>query len=474
MTDSINAVGLDTETKRLVVELSVRATRLVQHLSTAIHSRDPSAYTEDAATALALHRLGPLRGLREFCAGDLNWTVHSIAACRGVNALFKTIDKLTHDQQAQCSSYYAALMIDQANELWMRQIKDQAIRRERRMIYPFNRQLSYYERSFWRDDDPFTLCALIESLDWIQDDERSCRAYVASLLADLAYTYITTMERSSINKGIGVRKGRSLLVPSGAFRNALRAGPGTANIQIDGVESFTVDVGAEGDGDDNHSAFTCVVLIHKNANVMFVCVRGTAHAYDWRVNLRAGHYFAAGAQDHRLFCHRGFMEESIRIQGSLFQRIQAAATSSTAIVFVGHSLGGAAAALLTRMWNNAPRASSNGHPPAQCYTFGAPRYQNRPSDNWVVGLTSPIDPVPYVPFSVMGYHTVLDEYSSRTLAPTRRMCDRMVLDIAAFLSLNVWGIYWGHRMDAYRRRVRSAALGAITRVLAREALAEKY
>lgn len=128
-------------------------------------------------------------------------------------------------------------------------------------------------------------------------------------------------------------------------------------------------------------------------DVVILSVRGTVfrRLWDWKANVDAAKYYATGSKYRRLlefgcigsaeqFFHRGFFESIVPQFASISDAISRNATrgNEPQIVWTGHSLGGAMAAIgnaiydsrLAHMWFvESMRGNVVG-----AYTFGMPRY----------------------------------------------------------------------------------------------------
>jgi len=131
-----------------------------------------------------------------------------------------------------------------------------------------------------------------------------------------------------------------------------------------------------------------------HAGEVLVATRGTAMAVDWLSNLNIGLQFGPGGY----LVHAGFNEvwKSFKNELDAFLKNR----NPSRIHCVGHSLGGALAAL------NADYFSSNGVAEVCLYTFGAPRsgdglyarsLTHRLGARQIFRVSHPADPVPMIP-----------------------------------------------------------------------------
>lgn len=179
------------------------------------------------------------------------------------------------------------------------------------------------------------------------------------------------------------------------------------------------------------------------SDVVILAIRGTVfrELWDWKANIDAGKYHVRGCPHFNpfdygyvefddQFFHRGFFESIIpqfaSISDHINQRKRNSSGNDLKVVWTGHSLGGAMAAVGYAI--HAARNTSveiPGH--AVCaYTFGMPRYCGLGS---VCGFSSPHhiyrkeDLIPTLPLRKMGFSDSSKEYEitdSGSIALTER------------------------------------------------------
>ena len=140
---------------------------------------------------------------------------------------------------------------------------------------------------------------------------------------------------------------------------------------------------------------------------LFVGFRGTAFLYDWKINLRASLVDVTSEEFYRPLptqfsgkVHKGFFEETMRMAVRLSdEMVQQQGRKVSHILFTGHSLGGAVAALTQKLWL---------FPTTSAWIFGTPRYcdstfhlscKGKPPVHSVRSQ----DIVPSVPPKILGY-----------------------------------------------------------------------
>lgn len=157
---------------------------------------------------------------------------------------------------------------------------------------------------------------------------------------------------------------------------------------------------------EDHRAIVVGVRV---GDILWVGFRGTTFLYDWAINARVELIaVASGFFRHGPFwvpfgvgrTHRGFTEESLRISLKLWRAIHDRGLDGIeCLVFAGHSLGGAVAAIA--------RAQGMRLPEMTC-VFGTPRYGDAMAHSLspvrpVIHLRRRGDIVPTLPPRAFGY-----------------------------------------------------------------------
>lgn len=261
----------------------------------------------------------------------------------------------------------------------------------------------------WEDYAFNEVNALIHSLNITQSNPLNVEApklrYLAALFAEMAYHLVPEWE---VDKR---KRAKIYRVPSEGYQLLVDQGlRGYANV----VQSF-IDADLPKPFTTSSAGIVAVGVVING--IMFVGFRGTALLFDWRVNVRAE--LVRVDSDHRItkhhwldHCHiedkkiisgglhSGFAEEAVRITKRILDAIPEADRSSIKhVVFAGHSLGGAVAAiskLLITQW------------PITACIFGAPRYADagfylNGFDNYPIQIRRSGDLVPTVPPRSYGF-----------------------------------------------------------------------
>lgn len=219
--------------------------------------------------------------------------------------------------------------------------------------------------------------------------------YLGALFAELAYYHVPEAELDDSK--------RALLIPCESYQDLVQSGsrPNVLKLvnQVEIPESDTFIVTSPG-------VIVVGVRVHRT---LFLGFRGTQFLFDWSINLRSSRVSLsrwAGRSDR---FHEGFAMEAIRISqqidGKLFEMGRG---SFDNVVFSGHSLGGAVAAIsaLILEW---PRS-------AVCL-MGAPRYCNLSAlasgyRQLPMQVRRAGDGVPTVPPKFLGYADHLRQIST--------------------------------------------------------------
>jgi hypothetical protein len=221
--------------------------------------------------------------------------------------------------------------------------------------------------------------------------------------------------------------------PCTSLEAAVAAGPGavTANVLMalgEGLEPVVFVVTTQN--------FVSVSV--KLQEVIFIASRGTADAYDWRIDLDSA--LDAPIMDHsELHMHRGFLGEALKHADLIAGRLSLDENKDLPRIYTtGHSLGGALAAVLYALYSNpfhywhhfrsgqrwTPLLHLSRHFHVDCsYTFASPRYGDHTAVHQLpnpYSIVRPTDPVIYVPLRRQGYANGLHEYGTNCDATARR------------------------------------------------------
>ena len=213
--------------------------------------------------------------------------------------------------------------------------------------------------------------------DWTSNERTPRKAYIFSCFSELAYLHLAQHELPGHD--------RYKLFPSFVLREFIRH-----NIRLD-VRSIFSSVGDIPVEVIETRWF--VYLVMKTTRFAVVAVRGTVSLEDWGINLNA---LRTGAKNGGF--HKGFYGEASAVLHRLEKVVEQMAGRSTLLYFTGHSLGGAVAATLARIW-------TGGNPAMTPYLYASPRFaglatvQASPPHGYV----APDDLVPHLPPKWLGF-----------------------------------------------------------------------
>ena len=247
------------------------------------------------------------------------------------------------------------------------------------------------------------------------------KAYVASLISQIAYFHIPEYELENVN--------RANLIPCERYKEMLR-NSNRSNIQaifsnneID--EFFTVE-----------KPYVIAVVV-KIRDVLFISFRGTQNTYDWFTNLDISKSRLYPDANNEIYFHKGFHRAVLSCMYEIYSNIPSLCPNAQYVYITGHSLGGALAAIFHaiskehiydnyRYYGYSRFASKYVHDckkstkeaeelfkNSACYTFGMPKYGNF----WAIqGCENPFhtyyqgDIVPAIPPKFLGFEDSLIEY----------------------------------------------------------------
>lgn len=271
------------------------------------------------------------------------------------------------------------------------------------------------------------------------------RAGAAAIVAHLAYCTIGDEERAEVE--------RATIVPSEAFQRLVRL-----TVSFDSAAVFTAL-----DFPDPIIVRTrrFVALGFPAGSELYLGVRGTVSAYDWRLNARA---WPRRSKHLPLYFHSGFLAEATALAGKLAASIAAhrSASNLERVFLMGHSLGGAVAAILHQQ-----RDLLLGQMPTRirctsgdCYVFGTPRTVWGHGQNFIeqpFAMRRSEDIVPRVPPAMLGYESFRRQLQSDGAS----FLDRGLLDWWPFLkwinALAFGRFIEGHSMERYRKEILAIA-----------------
>lgn len=148
------------------------------------------------------------------------------------------------------------------------------------------------------------------------------------------------------------------------------------------------------DSDDNHPNITAILntkfhsFMDENG-VLRISVAGTNEAIDWLFNVKS-RFVKEKFPEGELNVHSGFLAHAYIMLDSIIRQIEA--LDPVSVVLSGHSLGGAAAAVLQKLLEREQNRKS------RCITFGSPRVFGAGADAVdLIRVCNYGDPVPHVP-----------------------------------------------------------------------------
>jgi hypothetical protein len=222
--------------------------------------------------------------------------------------------------------------------------------------------------------------------------------YVASLMAELCYYHVESLEIDS--------RARAKIIPCDEYQRIVLRGIQTnvlAYLQAGEFAERPIFVIVD-------RGVVAIGLPLKTR--LFIGFRGTLFLYDWRINLLA-QLISIGPNvalhpDHTVWMmgrsrfHRGFFEEAFRIAVPIREKLKNEYKDYKEVVLCGHSLGGAVAALCSPLLRGPDRQ-------LHTLTLGAPRYCDAAALYYAWPEHLPIqikrwgDMVPSIPPRSLGY-----------------------------------------------------------------------
>ncbi len=239
----------------------------------------------------------------------------------------------------------------------------------------------------------------INSEDWSNPNVTKGKTFVCAVMANLAYARIGKNElddRDNVN-----------LIPSDTYYEVLKSGDDSL------FESYIRALETENYFVIERSGSVLVSI--KFNNVIFVSMRGTRgfHPADWRINLNAKKVAPYPLDASKAKVHSGFYLEVESFYQDLMREIKDKNWTDVPIYFVGHSLGGALAALTYAkrtardVWYyHHFEDKHHNYSCIESYTFGMPRWGNAAA---ISLFNSPQhfcvsnDSVPRLPPECLGY-----------------------------------------------------------------------
>ena len=190
--------------------------------------------------------------------------------------------------------------------------------------------------------------------------------YVCAMVAELTYYHVPQFELDPIgseNRTNSRHQKRAKVVPCEAYGEILKSG-----VQTD-VRQLLVGMDLDSFVIIDRGIVAVGLLI---CNQLFIGFRGTRFLFDWRVNLNHRlvefdsmlfpydpHYVAlVGYRRGRV--HSGYGEEALRVTPRILEEAEGRLRRASRIFLVGHSLGGAVAAIIHKHPTQRNRVGATG------------------------------------------------------------------------------------------------------------------
>ncbi|EJE4200682.1 lipase family protein [Vibrio cholerae] len=242
--------------------------------------------------------------------------------------------------------------------------------------------------------------------NWEDDSFCYDKAFVCGVMSQLAYCHVSDYELENTD--------HVNLIPSSTFARIISGDKTVTLNSIMNELNIEAPVIIE-------STASVTVAIEYN-DVVFISMRGTENANDWRKNFKCKKIKPTRYVpfSHNVELHKGFYFEVLSSIDLLFDELEKRKWNNKTIYITGHSLGGALAAITFALreyqfFRLGLPFRRNEHPKiTSCYTFGMPRWGN---DAAIEFFRNPYhlfvsnDLVPSIPLKIMGYEDCLHQYS---------------------------------------------------------------
>ena len=247
----------------------------------------------------------------------------------------------------------------------------------------------------------------ISTCDWSDPDFTWEKAFVNSVMSNVAYCHIADFE---LDNTTNVN-----LIPSSEYEKSIRSYIET-NVKAD-IGELLRSFGIDSEIHVIESQFAIAAAI-RVGEVVFVALRGTEffNIHDWRANLNALKASPGVPLLSDARFHKGFYKCVISFKNRLETAINKRFGENIYIYVTGHSLGGAMAAILFGLWCDGytydnfrgfkPSGRNKNYGVVSSYTIGMPRYGNLAA---VAHYSNPYhilnskDIVPHFPPKYLGY-----------------------------------------------------------------------
>lgn len=217
---------------------------------------------------------------------------------------------------------------------------------------------------------------IMRHVDWQDPAFDIHKLYIMSLFSKLVYHKITDIDLDQYR--------RATVVPCFAFQELIAERRSDIEELVARMDGQLIDI-------IERKYFVAAIV--RIGPITVIAIRGTAALYDWTINFNARTVSFQGGR-----MHRGFFAEVI---ATLRELSETPHLDGDIIYATGHSLGGALAALLSRI-----ASPSIAGTLVSVYSFGMPRSGDNRSDYPWVRPYSCIregDPVPNTPPKFLGY-----------------------------------------------------------------------
>ena len=242
--------------------------------------------------------------------------------------------------------------------------------------------------------------------NWDEDTFCYNKAFVCSVMSQLAYCHVSDYELENTD--------HVNLIPSSTFAQII------AGNQTVTLNSIRRNLEIEAPIIIEKAASVTVAI--KYGDVIFISMRGTENANDWKKNINCKKIKSTRYAPLHLNVelHKGFYFEVLSCIDQLFNELKKRNWINNIIYITGHSLGGALAAITFALRDchlfkvRHPLRQDKRPKITSCYTFGMPRWGN---DIAVEYFRNPYhlfvsnDLVPSIPPKCMGYENCLHQYS---------------------------------------------------------------
>ena len=226
--------------------------------------------------------------------------------------------------------------------------------------------------------------------NWSSDTREWTKAYIMACFSEIAYLHVTDHELAG-------RDRYKIFAPSLVLSYLLDHGH---RIDLAAVMLRVADIKIE-----IVETRRFVYIIANVNSFVVIAVRGTASWRDWLLDMEALKNPAPVG-----FYHRGFHDEAERALPLLLARVG----ERRPLYITGHSLGGAVASLLSKIWPD-PR-------PQTPYVFASPRFGTRAAAHSQprYAHVRPADLVPHLPPRFLGYSDAGAQFETLPATEARR------------------------------------------------------